>query len=322
MKKIISILLCLVMVMGLFTGCKKKTIVQTNIVVMDDLNAATTVNLMEANEQGTAKVPYEFEVVSGLNTVIARMGSGEADIAIVPAYVATMLYNKTKGGVKVCAIGFEGELSIIENGESVKKLSDLKGKEIYISGRTSDTGFIFKYILTKNGLDPENDVKIVYVSDDKELSEKLTDGSAKLAVVGQPTKAEVILKNAALRSVMNLKPEWNFITENSGYISGCVVVTDEFAAKNEYTLKQFLKEYEESVDKAASDLSSTASLCEKYEVVSSAEVAKSALKAVEIKYVSGSKMKTDFKSYINSLHKVGMKVLGTKAPGANFYYGV
>ncbi len=321
MRKIISVLLCIILVVGLFSGCKKKEVSEARIIMSGDMNAATAVYLMEAAEKGETKVPYTFETVYTSARLIAAMGSNEADIAILPASLATIIYNKTRGAVQVYANVSEGDFSIIENGDTIKKLSDLKGKEIYIAESNNPTAFMLKYILKKNGLDPEKDVTIEYLKDDNELEEKLIDGSVKLAVATQPVKATVLSKNSALRSVMNLKSEWDFITDNSGFVSGCVVISKDFAKKNKDTVKKFLEEYEASVDEVASKTGEAAELCVKHGIMETVDIASSAIKASEIKYVDGKNMKTDFKAHISALHSVGMRALGQKAPGDTFYYG-
>ena len=321
MRKIISVLLCITLVAGLFSGCKKKELSEAKILMVGDMNAATAVYLMEATEKGEAKVPYTFETAYTMARAIAAIGTGEADIAILPASLATIVYNKTRGAVQVYANVWDGEFSIIENGETVKKISDLKGKEIYVSENVNPAAFMLKYILKKNGLDPEKDITINYLKDDNELEEKLIDGSVKLAIASQPVKATVLSKNKALRSVMNLKSEWNFITDNAGFVSGSVIISKDFAKKNKATVKKFLKEYEDSVDRVATKTSEAAELCVKHGIMESVDIASSALSTSEIKYVDGKKMKTAFKTYITALHGVGMRALGQRAPGKSFYYG-
>ena len=47
------------------------------------------------------------------------ISQGKTDIAAVPANVASVLYNKTEGDVKVLAINTLGVLYIVENGDSI-----------------------------------------------------------------------------------------------------------------------------------------------------------------------------------------------------------
>ena len=49
----------------------------------------------------------------------------------MPANLAAVLYNKTEGAVQVLAVNTLGVLYIVENGESVQSLADLKGKRVF-----------------------------------------------------------------------------------------------------------------------------------------------------------------------------------------------
>ena len=65
---------------------------------------------------------------------------GELDIAAVPANLASVLYNNTEGQVQVLAINTLGVLYIVENGDTVQSVEDLRGKTIYASGKGEHPG--------------------------------------------------------------------------------------------------------------------------------------------------------------------------------------
>lgn len=56
-------------------------------------------------------------------------------MACVPANLAAVLYNKTEGEIEVLAVNTLGVLYIVENGESVQSIADLKGKTIVAAGK-------------------------------------------------------------------------------------------------------------------------------------------------------------------------------------------
>ena len=60
--------------------------------------------------------------------------SGEVDIAAVPTNLASVLYNKTEGGVKLLALNTLGVLYMVTKNEEVASIADLKGKTIYATG--------------------------------------------------------------------------------------------------------------------------------------------------------------------------------------------
>ena len=61
-------------------------------------------NLMKQDKNGVSAVDYEFHLASAPDQVVAKMVNGETDIAAVPTNLASTLYNKTGGKVKVLAL--------------------------------------------------------------------------------------------------------------------------------------------------------------------------------------------------------------------------
>lgn len=62
-----------------------------------------------------------------------------------------MLYNKTEGGIKLLDINTLGVLYVVETGESIQSVEDLKGKTIYSTGKGTTPEFALNYILRENG---------------------------------------------------------------------------------------------------------------------------------------------------------------------------
>ena len=56
----------------------------------------------------------------------------------------------------------------IDEGLDVYKRQDLKGRTILSTGKGTTPEYVLRYLLTKNGLDPDKDVKIEYYSEASE----------------------------------------------------------------------------------------------------------------------------------------------------------
>ena len=93
-----------------------------------------------------------FELAAAPDEVSAKLVQGEVDIAAVPANLASVLYNKTNGGVQVLAVNTLGVLYIVEDGDTVHSIADLKGRTIYAGGKGATPEYALNYILEKNGL--------------------------------------------------------------------------------------------------------------------------------------------------------------------------
>ena len=94
------------------------------------------VKFMDDADKGEVKDEnYNFQIAASADEVTPKLVQGELDIAAVPANLASVLYNNTDGKVQVLAINTLGVLYIVENGDTVQSVADLKGKTIYASER-------------------------------------------------------------------------------------------------------------------------------------------------------------------------------------------
>src|SRR5699024_8321206 len=103
---------------------------------------------------------YDFSIYASADEITPKLVQGQLDIAAVPANLASVLYNNTEGQVQVLAINTLGVLYIVENGDTVQSVEDLRGKTIFASGKGSTPEYALNYMLTQHGIDPEADVTI------------------------------------------------------------------------------------------------------------------------------------------------------------------
>lgn len=84
------------------------------------------------------------------------------------------------------AINTLGVLYIVESGDTVQSVEDLRGKTIYASGKGSTPEYVLNYILSQNGIDPDTDVTIEWKSEHAEcLSALMSEGNG-IAMLPQP----------------------------------------------------------------------------------------------------------------------------------------
>ena len=65
-------------------------------------------------DAGTAANDYEYALYGAADELTPQLLQGGVDIAAVPLNLASVLYNKTSGGVKLCAVGVLGVLYILD----------------------------------------------------------------------------------------------------------------------------------------------------------------------------------------------------------------
>ena len=126
-------------------------------------------------------------------------------------------------------------------------------------------------------------------------------------------------KNEGIRVALDLTQEWDKLDNGSSLITGVVVARKEFIEAEPDELGFFLEGYKMSVDYVNSDIDGAAALIGKYDIVPEA-VAKKALPACNITFISGEEMKEKLSGYLQVLFDSEPKSVGGKLPADDFYY--
>ena len=124
-RKLISLTLALALVLGVMTFAAADETAPVRIASMKGPTSMGLVKLMNANENGEAAQTYEFTLSGTANEIVPLLTRGELDIAMVPCNLASVLYNNTKGQVKVMAVNTLGVLYVLESGDSIQSVADL-----------------------------------------------------------------------------------------------------------------------------------------------------------------------------------------------------
>lgn len=143
--------------------------VDVNVVALKGPTAMGMVQFMdEADSDNLTDNHYHFSIAAAVDEVTPMLAKGEVDIAAVPANLASVLYNNNDHSVEVLAINTLGVLYIVESGNTVQSVEDLRGKTVYASGKGATPEYALNYVLSANGIDPASDVTIEWKSEHAE----------------------------------------------------------------------------------------------------------------------------------------------------------
>lgn len=275
--------------------------------------------LLSQNDNGETKNRYSVTVLAEATDMIAQVAAGQIDIAAIPTNAAASLYNKTNGGVRVAALNTAGVLYILENGKTVSTVADLKGKTIYTVGQGSNPEYVMRYILSKNGIDPDKDVEIVFM-DSAELTTRAAAGGIGICMLPVPAVTTVLIKNPDIRIALDMTEEWNRIGNGSILTMGCVVVRTDFLKEHPAEVRFFLEDYEKSIVFVQDNIDEAAQLCAQYEIVPSAAVARKAIPDCNLIFTAGAdSIRSALEGYLKVLYDSNPKAVGGKMPGEDFY---
>ncbi len=329
-NRIIAVLVVLLLTAVLGSSCTKVPAYEDRPVVrIATLKGPTgigAVKLFEDNEAKQSANRYETLIVGAPDEIVGKMTTGQIDIAAVPTNLAATLYNKTKGEVQLLALNTLGVLYVLEKGDTVTSVADLRGKKLYASGKGSTPEFILNHILSENGIDPLKDIEIEYKTEHTELLTLAASGNADLVLLPEPFVTTLLAKEAGFKSKIDLTAEWDSIAsseagQESILAMGGLVVRKEFAENNKDSLEAFLEEYEASVKYTQTDPDGTAALVVKYGIMAEEGLAKKALPGCNIVFIAGEEMETSIKGLYDVFFAADPKSIGGSLPGEDFYYG-
>ena len=322
MKKLTSLLLSAALMISLL-ACGAFAAKTKSGVRIAGLKGPTTmglVNLLDMERSGKASQHYDLQLYGAADEIVPKLIKGELDMAAIPANLAATLYQKTNGGIQVMAVNTLGVLYVVEKGDSIHSFADLKGRTILSTGKGTTPEYVLRYLLTKNGLDPDKDVKIEYYSEASEVTAQMAASKKDaIAVLPQPYVTAAGLQDDTLRVALDLTEEWNKVADTQ-LITGVTVVRKEYAEEHPDVVAAFLTDYAKSVEAANTDLDGTAALCEEQGVVAKAAIAKKALPNCNIVCLTGDELKTNASAYLQVLFDADPKAVGGAMPGDDFYW--
>ena len=259
------------------------------------------VNLLSMEQAGTAAMDYDLQLYGAADEIVPLLIKGELDMAAIPANLAATLYQKTSGGIQAVAVNTLGVLYVVEQGDTVHSMADLKGRTILSTGKGTTPEYVLRYLLTANGLDPDKDVDIQYYSEATEVTAQMATTQDAIAVLPQPYVTAAGLKDDTLRVALDLTAEWDKVADTQ-LITGVTVVRKAYAEEHPDVVAAFLADYAQSVNAANTDLDGTAALCEEQGVVAKAAIAKKALPNCNIVCLTGEELKADVSGYLQVLY--------------------
>lgn len=311
MKRILVYIMVLLSVFMLSAG-------EVDVAALRGPTSMGLVKLMEESKNGLTDNSYSFTLEGAPDAIVPLLVKGDIDAAAIPGNLASVLYNNTKGQIEVIAINTLGVLYIVENGDSIQSVDDLRGRTIYSAGKGSTPEYALQYILSSNGLEVGKDVFIEWKSEHAECVAALKADKNGCAMLPQPFAATAMMQDGNIRIALDLNDLWEEQV-GSVLITGVTVVRKDFASENPETLQAFMEDYASSVEYVQCDVPGAAALIGKYGIVPE-KAALAALPYCRISFITGEEMKEALSEYLSILYDANPKSVGGALPDDGFYY--
>jgi len=188
------------------------------------------------------------------------------------------------------------------------------------AGKGSTPEYALRYLLQKNGINPDTDVTIDWKSEHSECVSALASGAATIALLPQPFVTVAQAKISNLRVALDLTKEWDALHSGSALLTGVVVARTDVVKENPAAIDAFLQEYAASVQWVNANVADAAKLVGGYDIVDAA-VAEKAIPNCNIVCITGSEMKEKLSGYLSVLNDQNPQSVGGTLPNDDFYYG-
>lgn len=324
MKKLLTLLLALTLLVSAWTltACMGGEEEDDTVVRMGVMTGPTGIGAAKLMNDAKTEGGYEFTVKGNAKELSPLLLTGELDVAAIPSNVAATLYNNSDGKILLAAINTLSVVSILERGEAITSLEDLRGKTIYATGKGGVPEYTVRYLLEQAGLDPDEDVTFEWRTEPQEVLQFLKSdaGVGGVAMMPQPFVTKALSAVQGLRIALDLNDEWEKVEDDSRPVTGVLVVRAEFAEKHPERLAELLDDYKASIEYANAHTDEVAPMIEEH-VGIEAGIVKRALPACNIAFYSGDEMKTVLAPFLEALYDMQPASIGGKLPTDAFYYG-
>ncbi|WP_418272136.1 ABC transporter substrate-binding protein [Intestinimonas sp.] len=290
-----------------------------NLAVLKGPSGVGAAKLLADSDAGETANDYAYSILADNTEIVAGLSSGSLDIAAVASNVAANLYNKTNGGIQIAAVSGLGVLYILENGNTVQSMADLKGQTLYATGQGANPEYVLNYLLTENGVDPA-EVDIQWKTAD-EVSALMVSGEARLCMMPVPAATAIQMSNPDVREALDLSAEWDGLNNGSHLTMTCIAVRTAFAQEHPEAVENFLADYAASVEYVKGDPAAASELVAQYGITPKAKIAELAIPKCSLVCITGKVDMADaIQGYFEVLSAANPDALGGSIPDDGFYF--
>ena len=289
------------------------------IIRVGSLHGPTTIgilNLIAASENGSAPANYEFTEMTQPDELAAALNAGDVDIAMIPANMASILYNRT-GSISVIDINTLGVIDCISGDETVNSVSDLAGRTVYSIGQGATPEYALNYLLQQYEV---TDCTIEFKAEAAEVIAELANDPDAIAILPEPAASSQAFSNDDLSIRFTLTDAWNEVVSDSELITGVTVVRNDFLQEHPAAVDAFSRGHMDSISSMEADMLNTAYLACDRGFFNNADMALLVIPNCNAVCITGDDMKTALEGYLNTLLDQNPDSIGGALPGEDFYY--
>ena len=256
----------------------------------------------------------------------AIVAGGQGDFISLPTNSAATFYNK---GIQLklldCSIW--NILFLVSTDPNISKIDDLVGKRVIVPYQGAVPDAIFRYTLTKQGINPDKDIEIYYAPDPVQAAQLILSGREKYALLSEPSATSVIIKAKASGLVLyrnlDMNRMWQAASQGKSQSAIAGTIALGSMAGNDKVIKVFMAEYQKAVGWLLANPEEAGKLGAKVlaDQGFTADVLTKSAQNIDWRFETASDAHDDIQRYFSALMEVSANFTGGQIPNNAFYYG-
>lgn len=248
---------------------------------------------------------------------MSLLAQNDIDFLITGTNVGANAYNRGIN-LKMLNVNIWGIDYLLTNGFKAESWQDLKGKSLALPLQGGPLDFLARYLLEKNGLDPKEDVNLVY---------RALPGGAQLFMAGEldsiilPEPLVTVSLAKANNAVLSLdiQKEWAKIHGDERIPFVALFVNGKFAEENPQFTNIINGYYKQGVEWVNSNPQAAAELASRHFEMP-APVLKQSYQRVNLNIFSDAQSRELTELYFGEMLEMYPELLGGSLPDEEFYY--
>jgi len=276
------------------------------------------IRMIDQMESLGENITFSYELAASPQDMVARISSGQVDIAAMPVTLAAKLYNKMGSkGYSLGAIVGDGVIYGLTTSPEDVTWESFRGGTINNIAQGSTPDYLTRYILNGRGLEADKDVAINFTYSHQQLAQMMAAGKVDNAILPEPLATMVLMKNPEARIFADLQKEWGELSGTGrNYPISLAVVSPQITDK--LILKKVFSAYKDSVEWAVNNPVEAAAAIEKHGIMP-ASMALKAIPRCNLNFKKPVDVKSDLVLFYEVLASFDSASIGGKLPDENFY---
>ncbi|MBW7857807.1 MAG: ABC transporter substrate-binding protein [Leptonema sp. (in: Bacteria)] len=327
----------LIILSFLIFSCKKEkvnskteTFNDPNTIILSGPPAAVSFPLaygVETNEFSNLGKKVTFKIWMTPDQLRSLAMTNETAFMAMPSNVIANLYNRNIQ-VQPINISAWGILYILSRDKNKTKLADYKNQEVVIPFRGDMPDIVFRLLANKQGLNPEKDFKIRYVTSPIDALQLLLTRRADQVLLPEPAVSMALRKTGSypvklvaptLFRSFSLQKEWAAVFHRPETMPQAGIAAVGKAATNRKLIEQVNTGYNNSLLKCKADSIRCSQIIAPYFEQLSTEAIADAIESSNLKTVAIEQAANDLKFFYQQLYETEPAVIGDRMPNEAFY---